>query len=100
MKLLGLDLHKPTATELATVPFVAVCIWLLGFGVLRVAGWRGSWFECSLLFVAVTLGSLGLVCGMDVRRGFRYLVASVVLTLLVFGVGALVALHFGACTSC
>lgn len=92
MKVLGVDLHRPSAGGLTWAASVAVVLWLLAMA----TPWAPSTaLSSASILLAAFVGCMSSEVGIHVARGWRHLVVNVlacVLALVIFhAVASLVA---------
>ncbi|MEP7282160.1 MAG: hypothetical protein ABI696_09290 [Rubrivivax sp.] len=84
MNVLGISLRRPSFGETTATSIMAIGLWLAGVGAMVQSGQAFGRQDMAALLVMVWWGCMTVRLGIDLRAGWRHLLAS--------GLGALVLL--------
>jgi hypothetical protein len=90
MQLLGITIRKPSFGEITATSVLAIGLWLVGVGAMVQSGQVFGRADLAALLVMVWWGCLAARVGIDLRAGWRHLVAGAVVGSLLLGANGVV----------
>jgi len=90
MKILGIPLRTPNATEFTAAAAMGSGLWVAAMGILRAAAVEIDRFDAGALLLVIVWGAVSARVGIRIGHGGRHLLANVAVS------AALLALYQGA----
>ncbi len=86
MKLLGIELRRPSFDEVTAATVLAVGLWIAVVGIARVSGHALLGPEAGALLVLALWACIAVRIGLALDKGRRHLVANIAVSAVLLGV--------------
>ena len=86
MKLLGIELRRPSFNEITAATVLAVGLWIAVVGIARVSGHPLLGPEAGALLVLALWACIAVRIGLALDKGRRHLVANIAISAVLLGV--------------
>lgn len=85
MKVLGIELRRPTFNEVTSASVLAVGLWVALIGLARAAGFDLTPMDAGAALLVLGWSCVAVQIGIHVGRGHRHLAANVVISAMLLG---------------
>jgi len=85
MKLLGIELRRPSFNEVTAATVLAVGLWIAVVGIARVSGHPLLGAEAGALLVVAVWGCIAVRLGLAFDNGRRHVVANIAISAVLLG---------------
>lgn len=86
MKLLGIELRRPSFNEITAATVLAVGLWIAAVGIARVSGHALLGPEAGALLVVALWACIAVRIGLALDKGGRQMVANIAISAVLLGV--------------